>query len=206
MVWGLRHTHTSLADGGCGERRGGGMEGQRDSCPPAGAGRDRHAPRHARASDLAAFRLADAGIRRRHRALPALPFAWVFAQTIARGVVLFVLRVWGYFLIFYYYFSFVFISVLSFGTPLACPWPPPPQHCSLLLSPNTNPPPQNRVRKLRFPGGSGLPEGGARARSTERAGASISVPCLVSLPPFKPTYESNEGADSRSKARAAHHY
>lgn len=30
-----------------------------DSCPPAGAGRGGHAPRHARATDLAAFQPAD---------------------------------------------------------------------------------------------------------------------------------------------------
>lgn len=33
---------------------------------PAGAGRDRHAPRHGRTSDLAAFEPADAGMCKRH--------------------------------------------------------------------------------------------------------------------------------------------
>lgn len=74
--------------GGCGLRgearwRDEGTEGQKDSCPLASAGRDRHAPQHARAGDLAAFQLADAGIRRRHQALPTLPFARVFAGTMA---------------------------------------------------------------------------------------------------------------------------
>lgn len=79
-----------------------GQDGQRDSCAPAGAGRDRHTPRHVGDSDLAAFEPADAGICMRHWDQPTLTFAWGFCRDhrlkpIARGVAVFLLGVWGFF-------------------------------------------------------------------------------------------------------------
>lgn len=182
-------------------QRDGGTEGQRDSCPLAGAGRDRHAPQHTRASDLAVSQLADAGICRRHRALPAPPFAGVLAGTMAparcKGGLLF--KGFGFFLL-------LFISPLSFGIHLSCPCPSDTQVstskcCSLLLSPSTNPPTQNRVRKLGFRWKWPV-RGDKVGLQRERV---ISLTCLVSLHPFKPTYKSNEGAD-RDKARATQRY
>lgn len=187
-------------------RRDGGTEGQRDSCPPASAGRDQHAPRHARASDL-----ADAGICRRRRALPALLFARVFAGTMASAHCkgrLFGLAV---FFIYYYYFSFVFVSLLSFGTPLSCPWPQdiPDVHSTAAFSslPALTCLPKIGSGNLDFPGEAACQRGESRPTAPSKQEWAISLMCLVSLLPFfKPTYESNEGADSRGEAPTAQHY
>lgn len=104
------------------------------------------------------------------------------------------------------FFLLLFISPLSFGIHLSCPCPSDTQVstskcCSLLLSPSTNPPTQNRVRKLGFRWKWPV-RGDKVGLQRERV---ISLTCLVSLHPFKPTYKSNEGAD-RDKARATQPY
>jgi len=190
------------------------MEGQRDSCPLAGASRDRHAPQHARASDLAAFQLADAGICRRHRALPALPFARVFAGTMDSphckgwGVCL---GEFGVFFIYNDFFPLFLLPCFPLASLSAAPGPQTPQApTSTALQPSPlsqhQPTSPKQGQETRFSQGSGLPEGGKRAAAPSEQQRAVSMMCLVSLPPFKPTYEGNEGADSTGKARTTQHY
>lgn len=111
-----------------------------------------------------------------------------------------------------FFFSFVFISLLSFSTPRNCPWPPatpgPPRHSTAAFS---SLPALTRLPKIGsgnsdFPGEAACRSEESRPTAPSEQERAISLMCLVSLLPFKPTYESNEGADSRGEAHTAQCY